>query len=401
MTTFTRPGKIALLGYSIETMEAAQALGYDFVVVVPPGFEEGLQKEGINAISWEFDKLSQDSTHLREQLQALGCRLAVPLYEECVEWAGALNAVFLDEPRLFNRTLLLRDKGMMKRKAQLSGIRVGVFEEVDAPADLLRFFRRVNEAQSRIEGDELDLVHVKPLRAAGSVGHRVIRTEEDVAEIPVDAFPLLAETHLGGQEFSCEAFIHGGKIQFMNVNEYVHLGYSQVTPATPDLEAQRPKIRKAVEQLVKAFDIRYGVIHPEFFLDAEGELAFGEVANRVPGGHIFELIQRAYGFDTYQALLLSADPLTPQAELDAFFPDEVSGRQGYAGNCLVFPKPGVVTGLNVPDELTLHPCFEKHSLFEPMAHKVIKRTGFGNHYGTLFFFGEDPQEVRDAVAHFE
>ena len=83
MTTFTRPGKIALLGYSIETMEAAQALGYDFVVVVPPGFEEGLQKEGINAISWEFDKLSQDSTHLREQLvesraHALVVGLGVP-----------------------------------------------------------------------------------------------------------------------------------------------------------------------------------------------------------------------------------------------------------------------------------------------------------------------------------
>jgi len=251
-----RQRRLALLGYSIETMEAADRLGYEFVAVVLPGFDELLQKDGIDTVTWDFSRRNEESTSLYEQLSAKGCSLAIPLYEETVEWAGALNARFQDSPRLFNRTMLLRDKAMMKRKAQMSGIKVGVFEEVESHEDLRRFFLRVNEALTHIEGEVLDPVHVKPLRAAGSVGHQMIRSEEDVFTVPENAFPLLAESHLGGQEFSVEAFIHDGKVRFMNINEYVRLGHHQFTPAGAQLEERREQIRAAIEKLIRAFDIR-------------------------------------------------------------------------------------------------------------------------------------------------
>lgn len=400
MTT-KRSSKLALLGYSAETMAAARTLGYDFVAVVPPGFETALHAEGVEAIPWQFDKRNEESNQLRTELTELGCRMAVPLYEECVEWAGAINSVLLDDPRRFAKAMLLRDKAMMKRKAQMSGIRVGAFEEVESQQQLGRFFARINEAHARIEGDALDPIHVKPLRAAGSVGHRIIREPKQMNDIPHDAYPLLAESHLGGKEFSCEAFVHGGRVVFLNINEYVHLGYTQFSPPSAQLEAVRPQIRREVERLVKAFDIQYGLIHPEFFLGEDGELAFGEVANRVPGGHIFELIERAYGFDPYQALLLTSDDQVSDAEIDAFFPHEVTGQQGFAGNCLVFPKQQFINELKVPQELLDHPLYERHTLYQPIAHKVVERVGFGNHYGTLFFFGSDAEAMREALQHFE
>ncbi len=401
MSDKKRGETIALLGYSVESMEAATNLGYDFICVVPPGFGELLSKDGVRAVEWEFGTINENSAQLREKLQEMGVRLSIPLYEETVEWAGAINGMLLDNPRLFNRAMLFRDKAMMKRKAQMMGIRVGVFEEVDDRAQLNRFFRRVNEAHTKLPGDEYDPVHVKPISAAGSVGHRMIRVPADVDDVPEDGFPMLAESHLGGQEFSCEAFIHNGRIQFMNINEYIHLGYTQLTPPTPSLEKRRPQIRAAVEKLVKAFDISYGVIHPEYFVDAEGELAFGEVANRVPGGNIFELITRAYGFNAYEALILASDPRVTQAELDAFFPDEVKGCKGHAGNLLVYPKAGFIEHLDLPKGLLEHPYYEKHNLYQPIAHKVVERAGFGNHYGTVFFFGEDPAELKKALEHYE
>lgn len=400
MSESNRGSPIALLGYSVEAMAAAKALGYRFVSVVPPGFETYVP-EGTPTVTWRFDHVSDRSGELLESLEALGVRLAVPLYEECVEWAGELNTSFLQDPRRFAKVMLLRDKAMMKRKAQMSGIRVGAFQEVENAAELRKFFRRVNEAAARIPGDEPEPVHVKPLRAAGSVGHRFIRRPQQIAEIPDDGYPLLAESHLGGQEFSVEAFVHDGRIWFMNLNEYVHLGYTQHTPAGPKLEAMRPAIRKQVEKLIKAFDIRYGVIHPEYFVDDEGEIAFGEVANRVPGGNIFELIGRAYGFDPYQGLMLASDPEVTADELERFFPDETAGRQGYAGNCLVFPRAQRVESLRVTEELTTHPYFERHTMFEPIPHDVGERTGFGNHYGTIFFFGDDPDRMRQTLDHFE
>jgi len=396
----TRQRRIALLGYSLETMEAANALGYESVSVVLPGFEEGLNKDGVETVTWDFNRRNEDSTQLYEQLKAKGVSLAIPLYEETVEWAGALNSRFQDSPRLFNRTMLLRDKAMMKRKAQMSGIKVGVFEEVESQEDLRRFLLRVNEALAHIEGEVLDPVHVKPLRAAGSVGHRMIRTEEDVLEVPTDSFPLLAESHLGGQEFSVEAFIHDGKVRFMNINEYIRLGQHQFSPCGADLEARRPQIRAAIEKLIKAFDIRYGIIHPEYFVDGNDELAFGEVANRVPGGHIFDLIERAYGINPYQAVLLASDSTTTEEELAEFFPDEVTGRKGHSGNLLVSPRQGMVNDLALPPDLLDHPYFEKHTLVRPIQHKFIEQYGFGSHYGVVYFFGEDPARLKETLQHF-
>ncbi|MCB9465328.1 MAG: hypothetical protein H6682_16705 [Candidatus Eisenbacteria bacterium] len=150
----SRSGPVALLGYSVQAFEAAEALGLDSIAVVPPGFETGLEADGIRTVTWRFDKRNENSTDLFTQLQGMGARLAIPLYEECVEWAGALNSRFSGDPRAFNRSLLFRDKAMMKRKAQLSGIRVGVFEEVDSREAVQRFFQRVNDAELRIEGDD-------------------------------------------------------------------------------------------------------------------------------------------------------------------------------------------------------------------------------------------------------
>lgn len=392
---------IALLGYCLESIEAATKLGYDFIVVVPPGYDELLKKDGIKAMVWHFDRINEHSTDLYDTLSAMGVRLAVPLFEETVEWSGALNSRFMGKPRLFNRSLLLRDKAMMKRKAQMAGIRVGVFEEVERVEDVRRFLKRVNTALGNLDEQTFDPVHMKPISAAGSVGHRMIRNEKDLAAIPLDAFPCMVESHLRGQEFSCEVFVHSGKIRFMNINEYIHLGHSQLLPPGPKLEEYRPKIRKEVERLIETFEIENSLLHPEYFLDLEGNLNFGEVAARIPGGSIFELIQRAYGFDPFGGQILVCDPETTEEELAEYFPDEVRGRKGHAGNLLVFPKKKFVQALAIPAELEKEPYYLQHNLFEPIPMKIADREGFGNHYGKIDFFGDDPAQLREVLLHFE
>lgn len=100
------------------------------------------------------------------------------------------------------------------------------------------------------------------------------------------------ESHLSGWEFAVEAWIHDGKIQFLNISEYVTLGYSVFVPATQELESWRNAITKQIELLIKTFDIQFGLIHPEYFVTADGEMYFGEVAYRPPGFKAFELIEK-------------------------------------------------------------------------------------------------------------
>src|SRR5690606_29402584 len=314
---------------------------------------------------------------IAQTLKDQGVDIAIPLFEETVEWAGAINSVLRDQPRLYGQALLFRDKALMKRRAQLGGIRVGIFEEARDKDDVIRFLKRVNQTLLKLEGDPNDPIHMKAFDKAGCLGHRVIRTPEDVYNIPDTEFPALLESHLDGWEFAVEAWIHNGKICFLNISEYVTLGYSVFVPATPELEKYRPQIVKQIEKLIKTFDIDFGFVHPEYFVTSDSTMYFGEVAYRPPGFKVFELLERAYGFNAYQALILAFDPKTTEAEIRSFFPKEVVDAKGYAGCSDVIPSRRVGSKPEITDDTEDNEYFESIGLTPPLEETVTKRTAFG------------------------
>jgi hypothetical protein len=338
---------------------------------------------------------------IAQTLKDMGVDVAIPLFEETVEWAGAINSVLLDNPRLFGQSMLLRDKALMKRRAQLGGIRVGIFEEAHDKDDVVRFLKRVNQTLLKLDGDPNDPIHLKAFDKAGCLGHRIIRTPDEVDMIPDEEFPVLMESHLDGWEFAVEAWIHNGKIMFLNISEYVKLGYSVFVPASPDLEKYRDQIRAQIEKLIKTFDIDFGFVHPEYFVTSDGEMYFGEVAYRPPGFKVFELLERSYGFNAYQALILAFDPHATEEEIRDFFPREVVDAKGYAGCFGVYPRRRVVNRLEIPEETEEHPYFDFHELTAPLQETVTKRTAFGTHWGLIYFFGDDPDKLRDLLSHQE
>jgi len=390
-------GYVALLGWSLGAIEAADRFDRRYVVVAPEWAEEYCKENEIPYIPWNFERLNDRSMEIAERLRDEGVDVAIPLFEETVEWAGAINAVLMDNPRLHGQAVLFRDKALMKRRAQLGGIRVGIFEEAHEKDDVVRFLRRVNQTLLKLDGDPDDPIHLKAFDKAGCLGHRVIRTPEEVNAIPDSDFPLLMESHLDGWEFAVEAWIHDGKIRFLNISEYVTLGYSVFVPATPELESWRAAITEQIERLIKTFDIRFGQIHPEYFVTSDGTMYFGEVAYRPPGFKAFELIERAYGFNAYQASILVFDPKTTEEEIESFFPKPVEDAQGYAGCFGVYPRRRVVSKLSIPKETEEHPYFDFHELTTPLEETVTKRTAFGTHWGLIFFFGDDPHTLRDLL----
>ncbi|MEX0780902.1 MAG: hypothetical protein WD037_14270 [Balneolales bacterium] len=146
-------------------------------------------------------------------------------------------------------------------------------------------------------------------------------------------------SHLPVKEFSCEAFIHKGKIRFLNITEYIHLGYSNYVPVKPMLQAKRPQILNAMQKLVDSFGIEYGIIYPEWFLTEDDTISFGEVAARIPGGHIFELIENANGFDPIQTFVMCSDPSKPEEVIQDFFPPDDAEPHIYAGSLMIYPRP--------------------------------------------------------------
>ncbi len=392
---------VALLGWSLRAIEAIDRFDRPYIVVAPAWAEPYAKENGIDFMPWDFERLNERSYELAKSLDEKGVDVAVPLYEETVEWAGAVNAVVMKKPRLLNQAMLFRDKSLMKRRAQLAGIRVGIFEEAHDRGDVARFLKRVNETLLKLDGDPNDPIHFKAFDKAGCLGHRVIKTVDDVEHIADEEFPALLESHLDGWEFACEVFIHKRRIYFLNISEYVHLGYSVFIPASPALESWRERITQEIEKLIEAFHIDYGFIHPEYFVTKDGAMYFGEVAYRVPGGNAFELIERAYGFSAYQGQVLCSDPNATEEELDAFFPREVVDAKGHAGCFLVYPRRRVISEMKVPEETENDDYYEFNDLAPVMEQKVAKRAAFGNHYGTIYFFGEDPDRMREVLLRQE
>ncbi|KAA5605534.1 carboxylate--amine ligase [Roseospira marina] len=394
-------GYVALLGWSLGAIDAAERFDRRYVVVAPDWAEPYCQEHGIPYVPWNFERLNDRSMEIAEKLKAMGVDAAIPLFEETVEWAGAINAVIQGNPRLHGQAILFRDKALMKRRAQLGGIRVGIFEEAHDRGDIIRFLKRVNQTLLKLDGDPNDPIHIKAFDKAGCLGHRVVRTADDIDAIPDDEFPVLMESHLDGWEFAVEAWIHNGKVQFLNISEYVTLGYSVFVPASPELEAWRPRVEQEIEKLIKTFDIENGFIHPEYFVTSDGTMYFGEVAYRPPGFKVFELLERAYGFNAYQGLIVCFDPKSTDEEVAAFFPEEVVDATGYAGCFGVYPRQRVVSDLAIPEETENHPYFESHELTAPLESKVTKRTAFGTHWGLVYFVGDDPGTMRDLLKRQE
>ena len=207
----------ALLGWSLPVIESMQKLDKPYVVVSFPDFEKYAKENNIPFVSYRFDEWSDSSNSLDllEKLKPWNVDVAVPLFEETVEWAGALNSIYRDDPRVFNRAFLFRNKAMMKRKALIGGLRVGLFEEVYNKEGVKNFMKSLNQANLQVEDEEDSWVHIKPFAAAGTVGHRLLRSMKDVDEkCEDDDFPCLAESHLPGQNFRVKLLSMAGRSGF-------------------------------------------------------------------------------------------------------------------------------------------------------------------------------------------
>lgn len=396
-----KKGYVALLGWALGAIDAAERFDRRYVVVAADWAQEYAEEHNIPFVPWNFERLNDRSMEIAETLKNMGVDVAIPLFEETVEWAGAINAMLMKNPRLHGQAVLFRDKALMKRRAQLGGIRVGIFEEAHDKGDVIRFLKRVNQTLLKLDGDPNDPIHLKAFDKAGCLGHRIIRTPDEVDLIPDEEFPVLMESHLNGREFAVEAWIHNHKIRFLNISEYVTLGYSVFVPASPDLEAWRPRVRQEIEKLIATFEIENGFIHPEYFVTSDGTMYLGEVAFRPPGFKVFELLERVYGFNAYQGMILCFDPKTTEEEIAAFFPTEVVDAKGYAGSFGVYPRQRVISQLQIPKETEENPYFESHELSTPLETKVTKRTAFGNHWGLLYFVGNDANTMHDLLKHQE
>ncbi len=199
-----------------------------------------------------------------------------------------------------DQTVPFRDKGAMKQVVEAAGLRT--------PRSVRATTRAAcREAAARIGYP----IIVKPIAGAGSMDTFRIEHDADlenalgrlghVPEVSVEEF-------ISGDEFTYDTVCAGGSIAFENVCEYRPnpLIGKQVEWISPQVVAWRdladPFIAGGValgRAVIAAMGLRSGFTHMEWYRTGSGEVVFGEIGARSPGGRLTDMMNFACDTDLY------------------------------------------------------------------------------------------------------
>lgn len=159
---------------------------------------------------------------------------------------------------------------------------------------------------------------VKPRTEVSAFGIRKCETAEQVWGVVTDLdnrhtwrdhpSQFLIERFIEGKVYHVDSVVSEGKIVASGVSEYgtppfsvSHQGGVFTTFTVPYKSKERKELEKLNQQLLEGFEYKQGVAHAEFLQSAEtGEFFLLEVAARVGGAYIANVLEQASGFNLWR-----------------------------------------------------------------------------------------------------
>ena len=223
------------------------------------------------------------------------------LWEPCVVLAARVRQQ-LGLPGMGPRAAIgFRDKPIMKQRVLAAGLRVP------------RFSRIRTHAEAYAAAEEIGYpVCVKPIDGAGSTDtHRVADACELRAVLAaVDHHAEVAlEEFIEGEEFTYDTICIAGEPVFESVAQYhprplESRRFSWISPAQVVIrDPYQPALMPGIElgrRVLRALGMTTGFSHMEWFKRPDGEVVFGEIAARSPGGKLVDQMCHANEVDLYR-----------------------------------------------------------------------------------------------------
>lgn len=223
------------------------------------------------------------------------------LWEPCVVLAARVREE-LGVPGMSTDTAIgFRDKPIMKERVIQHGLRVPKFARV----------RTAHEAAAAAAAIGFPVI-VKPVAGAGTADtyraddlgqlRGVLSAVGHHKEINLEEF-------IDGEEFTYDTVCIDGAPVFESVAQYHPKpldgrSHEWITPAQIVFrDPYQPELRAGIELgrgVLKALGMGTGFTHMEWFRKPDGEVVFGEIAARSPGGKLVDQMNYANDFDVYR-----------------------------------------------------------------------------------------------------
>ena len=215
---------------------------------------------------------------------------------------------------------VFRDKLSMAVHSQRAGVNVPDFVP-------LVNLEEVDEFMQRIAGPWI----IKPRSDVSAIGIRKVSEPEEVRRTIHEmnerenlreraSYYVLAR-FIPGEVFHVDSVVNDNKVMFAGTNQYgrppmqvAHLGGAYISRTLARGSADEKELLAINKKLVRALGLERGATHAEFIKsDADGKFYFLEIAARVGGAHISDVLEAASGVNLWRewARLEIADGKAP------------------------------------------------------------------------------------------
>lgn len=206
-----------------------------------------------------------------------------------------------------SRAKVFRDKLSMAVHAQRAGINVPDFVPLVNRDEVREFMERVPAPWIIKPRSDVSAIGIKKVDSDSEV----MRTMDEMNErenLRERASYYILARFIPGEVFHVDSVVNGGKVVFCGANQYgrppmqvAHQGGAYISRTLDRGSSEEKALFDANKKLIKALRLERGATHAEFIKsEADGKFYFLEIAARVGGAYIAEVLEAASGVNLWR-----------------------------------------------------------------------------------------------------
>jgi biotin carboxylase len=200
-----------------------------------------------------------------------------------------------------------RDKLRMAEAAKAAGVEVPDFVPLIYPADIAEFIQRVPPPWILKPRSDVSAIGIRKVERADDVWRIVDELNKRDSLRERATYYLLAR-FIQGEVFHVDSIVNNGRVVFAGANRYgrpplevAHQGGAYISRTIAHGSADEKRLFEINRKLIKGLGLERGAAHAEFIKsDAAGRFYFLEVAARVGGAYIAEVLEAASGLNLWR-----------------------------------------------------------------------------------------------------
>jgi len=202
---------------------------------------------------------------------------------------------------------IFRDKLSMAVHSQRAGIRVPEFVQLLNQEEVHEYMERVPGPWVIKPRSDVSAIGIKKVEQPDEVWRAIeeMNARENLRERA--SYYVLAR-FIAGEVFHVDSLVNDGKVVFAGTNQYgrpplqvAHQGGAYISRTVARGSADEKALFQVNKKLIKALGLERGATHAEFIKsDADGQFYFLEIAARVGGAYIAEVLEAASGVNLWR-----------------------------------------------------------------------------------------------------